>query len=139
MIIKTEQNFNVSVPQLWKAITDLTEMHNWYFKEIKAFKAEEGFTTEFLIQNEGRNFTHVWKVLEVQENHKLVVEWTFKEYPGKREVTFDLEETANGSKLKLSNTGLESFPSDIPEFKPESCQAGWNYFINESLNLYLNQ
>jgi hypothetical protein len=34
---------------------------------------------------------------------------------------------------------LQSFPGHIPEFKRESCLAGWQYFIRERLKKFLEK
>ena len=58
--------------KVWNALTNLEEMNQWFFPNISGFKASVGFETKFLISNEGRNFTHIWKALEVIQNQKLI-------------------------------------------------------------------
>jgi len=55
-----EYPINVSLEQLWSALVELEEMLQWYFDNIPDFRAVVGFQTQFLITNEGRNFTHLW-------------------------------------------------------------------------------
>ena len=135
--IIVEENFPVSREELWKAITEHQEMIQWFFEMIPDFKPELDFTTEFTVTNEDRRFTHLWKVIDIIPNEKMVLEWRYDEYPGDGRVVFEIEGHKSGSRLKLINYGLETFPKDIPEFKYESCIGGWEYFIKGRLKSYL--
>lgn len=132
-----KQEFSVSVKRLWEAITCHEEMIQWFFSNIPNFKPEEGFHTEFLIENEGRQFTHVWKIEEVTPNKRIIYNWTYKEYVGEGKVFFEIEKTEGGSRLILTNKWIGEFSQDIPEFSRESCLGGWQYFINGNLKNYL--
>jgi len=135
--VTVEQNFNVSIQRVWEAITKLDEMKAWYFNIIESFIPEKGFETQFTIQVENRNYTHLWRITEVIPNQKIAYTWKYEEYPGDSIVTFELSEQDSLTKLKLSANVVEDFPSNIPEFTRESCENGWNYFIKESLKNYL--
>jgi hypothetical protein len=50
---------------------------------------------------------------------------------------WELSEPSQGAKLKLTHSGHETFPRDNPIFSRESGQAGWDYFIQESLKAFL--
>lgn len=133
-----EYPINTSVDKLWSALVDLEEMVQWYFDNIPDFKAEVGFQTQFLIANEGRNFTHLWEVIRVVTKKEISYSWQYAEYPGKSILTFSLLPAQEQLKLKVMVEVLEDFPQDIPEFKRESCVGGWNYFIGDSLTAYLS-
>jgi uncharacterized protein YndB with AHSA1/START domain len=134
--IIVEQDFKVNRDQLWSAITDPEEMRQWFFPQMPDFKSEKGFYTDFLITNEGREFTHQWTVVEVIPLEKITVRWQFLEYPGDSHVVFHVSENAGGSHLRLSVVVLEDFQDDVPEFRRESAVGGWNYFIGENLPAY---
>jgi len=55
--IITTQHFNTSNTNLWNAITNPSEMKQWYFDMMPDFKAEVGFKTNFHIGVEDRNYT----------------------------------------------------------------------------------
>jgi len=128
-IIVTKE-INCKKDKVWSAITVFDEMHQWYFEQIDSFEAKVGFATEFVIHNEGRNFTHQWKVLEVKTNESILYSWQYPEYPGRSISKFNLIETEYGSSVSVTCTGLETIPNDVPEFEPESCKGGWEYFLN---------
>ncbi|WP_204345616.1 SRPBCC family protein [Psychroserpens algicola] len=130
--------FNVSKATLWKAITNLEDMQQWFFENIPAFKPKLGFKTQFDVSSEDRVFPHVWEITEVKPLEKIVYNWTYETYKGNSFVTFELSEKDNQTMLTLTTTVTEDFPDDIPEFKRESCIGGWNYFIKERLAKYLN-
>lgn len=135
--IIVEQVYNQPINKVWKTITNVAEMRHWFFDNIPDFKPEEGFYTEFNVSTGERNFYHQWEIIEVEPVKKIVYDWSYAEYPGKGTVTFELIETDNKTKLIVVSHGMSSFPQDIPEFKRESCAAGWNYFIKQSLKNYL--
>ena len=62
----------------------------------------------------------------------------FKDCDGSGDKCFELFEKYNKTLLRLTNVVIEDFDDTIPEFRRESCQAGWNYFIKESLYNYLS-
>jgi uncharacterized protein YndB with AHSA1/START domain len=133
----TEQSFPVSIDRLWNALTEAEQMRQWFFENIEAFEAKEGFETKFIVQSEERVFPHLWKITEVEPKKKIVYNWKYEGYAGDSYVTFELMEKNEGSKLKLTHEVTEDFPQDVPEFKRESCQQGWDYFIKERLKEYL--
>ncbi len=130
-------NIDSNIESVWSALTVRDEMVQWYFEDILEFKAEIGFRTQFSIEIEGRKFTHLWEVLAVQEKKLLTCRWQFEEYAGDSTVTFQINESDNGLRVDVIVKVLEDFPDDLPEFKTESCIAGWNYFIGEALLSYL--
>ena len=137
--IIVKETYNTTIENLWKTITEADLMRQWFFEQIETFQPEVGFETHFNVQVEDRNFHHLWKITEVVPLKKITYSWKYKGYPGDGFVTFELSEHDNGSALKLTATGMETFPQDIPEFTRESCFGGWNYFIKERLKAFIDQ
>ena len=137
--IIVEQTFDASIQSVWDAITQIDHMHQWYFENIPSFKAEVGFKTQFPVINEGRTFTHMWEVTEVVPLKRIAYRWQYKEYTGEGLVIFELSEQDDGTQLTLINTGLDTFPDNIPEFTRESCIGGWEYFIQNRLQAFLQK
>ena len=136
--IIVEQPFNTNAARLWKALTAPSEMRQWFFEQIPDFRPEVGFHTEFVIQNEGRTFTHTWTIREVIPEEKIVYHWYYPEYPGDSNVHFEIETRDTDTLLRVRTEILEDYPDDIPEVKRESCVAGWEYFIQNRLAEYLD-
>ena len=137
--IIVEQSFEVSPSLLWQAITEHSQMIQWFFDNIPEFQPAAGFKTEFNVRAGDRDFHHLWTIIESIPEQKIVYDWRYKDLPGVGKVTFEVFPEANGAKLRLTNEGLDSFPNDIPEFSRDSCQAGWEYFIQGNLQSYVNR
>lgn len=137
--IVVEQSYGVSKSVLWNAITDPDQMRKWFFEPMEDFRPEAGFETEFHIHNEGKDYPHQWKIIEVIPGEKIVYDWRYRDLPGIGKVTWEVSGSSEGSHLKLRSEGLETFPDDDPSFTREAGVAGWNYFICESLKGYLQQ
>ena len=137
--IIVEQSFNVSIKTVWNAITEIDQMRQWFFNNIEDFKPEVGFKTQFNVQSEERNFLHLWEITEVDPFKKIVYNWRYGDYPGNSFVHFELFEQNIKTLLRVTSVVTEEFPDNIPEFKPESCRAGWNYFIKQNLKEFIEK
>lgn len=124
---------------VWRAITDPVLMRQWYFEAVEDFRPEVGFETAFDVESGDRVFRHQWKVTDAVPGERITYTWEFEGIAGIGATEWRLTPTDGGTRLTLVNTGLETFPSEIPEFSPESCRAGWEYFIEGNLSRYLEQ
>ena len=131
------KEFNVPPPLLWKYLTQLENMQEWFFKELNSFEAVRGFKTSFAFQYNNKIFTHQWEVREVIIQEKLCLGWKYKEYPGDSEAIFEISSSPKGTILKLTATILSSFP-EMEEFSRESMQTGWTDLIQKRLNAYVS-
>lgn len=132
-----EYELEAPVEQVWKAITDKTEMKQWYF-DISDFKPEAGFEFQFTGGAEnGITYIHLCKITEVEENKKLKYSWRYKDYDGMSFVSFELSPNGNKTRLKLTHEGLETFPENNPDLNRSQFLAGWIHIIGTSLTGYL--
>ncbi len=127
------------VSEVWKAITQLPLMTQWYFQNISEFSAHVGFETSFTVHNEGRTFTHEWRVVNVALERQISYKWKYLEYPGDSIVHFNLEAKGAATLITVKAVVLEDFPDDVPEFQRESCEGGWTYFIPGRLKSFLEK
>ena len=135
--IVVEQTFDVERLKVWEALTDRDQMVQWFFNNIPEFKPEVGFETEFVVESEGRKFPHKWTVLKVNRGYYLSYRWRYENYEGGSHVIFELtDREGGGTHLKLSAVVDENF-AEVPEFQRESCQGGWEYFLQQNLRAYL--
>lgn len=135
--IVVEQTFAASKAEVWKAITEPTQMRKWFFEPMQQFEPEVGFETCFVVSFEGQDYPHRWNVQEVVPEERLVYRWRYDGFPGDSTVTWELFEVPEGTKLRLTHRGMETFPQDQPAFTRESCRGGWEYFVQESLRAFL--
>ena len=133
-----EQTYNSPVNKVWEALTDNDKMKEWYF-QLDDFKAEVGFTFRFSGSDKGVTFWHECIIQEVIPFKKLSYTWRYVEYPGDSLVCIELFEEGDKTRLKLTHTGLETFPADNPSFAKESFAKGWTYITGTSLKNYLEK
>ncbi len=132
-----EEIFNASVQTLWNALTNTDEMKKWYF-DLPKFEATVGFEFTFAGQGHtGEKYTHLCKVTEVILYKKLQYSWEYEHLDGYSLVTFDLIEEGERTRLKLTHSGLDTFPKDHADFTIQSFTKGWTTLITEFLRDYL--
>ena len=128
-----ERTYNAPIAKVWKAITDKNQMKEWYF-DIPEFKPEKGFEFSFYAGKEDKKYLHKCVVTESNPKTSLAYSWSYDGYPGYSIVKFELTpESKTKTKLKLTHSGLDSFPENDPDFAPESFGAGWTFITGTSL------
>ena len=133
--IVIERTFNASVARVWKALTDVEEMRRWYF-DLKEFKPTVGFEFEFIVEHQGMKYHHLCRITEVIPQEKLVHTWRYKGHEGDSLVTFELFDEGDKTRLKLTHTGLETFPQ-TPSFARQNFMEGWMQLIGSSLKEFV--
>jgi uncharacterized protein YndB with AHSA1/START domain len=132
-----ERILNAPVSKVWNAITNKNEMKNWYF-DLAEFKPEPGFEFQFSAGDDKQQFLHLCKVTEVIKEKKLTYSWRYDGYEGNSFVTFELEPQGEKTKLKLTHSGLETFPQSNASFAKENFSAGWTHIIGTALANYID-
>jgi uncharacterized protein YndB with AHSA1/START domain len=133
-----ERTYNAPIAKAWKAITDRNDMKQWYF-DLAEFKPEVGFEFQFLAGSDEKKYLHRCKISEVLPGKKLTYSWRYDGYEGNSFVTFELYEEGKNTRLKLTHTGLETFPKNNPDFAKESFAKGWTYIIGTSLKEFIEK
>lgn len=133
-----ERIYSASPARVWKAITDNNDMQQWYFK-LADFKPEVGFEFTFEGGDEKQTYVHLCRITAVEKERKLTYTWSYEGYEGMSEVTWELFPEGTGTKLRLTHTGLETFPQNNPSFRKESFAKGWTYITGESLAKFLEK
>src|SRR5262245_66596830 len=75
--IVIERIFNAPVTRVWRALTDVEQMREWYF-DLKEFKPQIGFEFEFIVEHEGNSYHHLCLVTEVIPEKKIAYTWRYK-------------------------------------------------------------
>ncbi len=130
-----ERTFNASPERVWKALTEVAQMKQWYF-DLKEFRAEMGFKFEFKVEHEGMKYHHLCEVMEVIPQKKLAYSWRYQGHEGNSLVTFELLGEGDKTRLKLTHEGLETFPK-TPSFVRKNFVDGWTQLIGSSLKEFL--
>ncbi len=135
----TERIFKATRKDVWRALTEKDLMKQWYF-DLAEFKAEVGFTFGITGGEEGGvQYLHHFEILEVIPERKLKHTWCFVGYEGISYLTYELFDEGENTKLILTHSGLETFPSDIPDFEYKKFEIGWNHILDISLKNFLEK
>lgn len=134
-----ERVFAADSHMVWRALTEKDLMKLWYF-DIAEFRPEVGFKFDFLAgDTNGKQWKHLCEVTEVVPETKLVHTWTYEGYSGVSYVKWELFAEDENTLLKLTHSGIETFPADVPELAMHNFETGWNAIINTSLREYLEK
>lgn len=132
-----EKIFNVNAKQAWLALTNNEHLQKWYF-QLTDFKAKTGFKFDFTGgPDEGPHYLHLCEVVEVIEEKKIAYTWRYDNYPGNSLVCWEIIDKGEQVLIRITHTGLETFEENGENFTATSFTAGWNYFVHEALNTYL--
>jgi len=132
-----ERTLNAPVARVWKALTDVDQMRQWYF-DLKEFKPEVGFEFEFVVEHEGNSYHHLCKITEVISQKKIAYTWRYKGEPGNSLVTIELFPESNMTRLRLTHEGLETFPK-TPAYARKNFEAGWTAIIGTELKQFIEE
>ena len=130
---------HASINKVYQAITKIEELKKWWTHDcaFDSAKSSDKYTFRFgatykimqvkdLVPNE----RVIWKCINhfcPDQNLKKTNEWE------DTEIIFNLAENLdNGTLLNFTHVGLTSALECF-----NICQKGWNYFLNESLKVYL--
>ncbi len=139
MAVIVEKTYPVSVSKLWNALTVTEEMRKWYF-DIAEFKPEPGFEFQFWAGDDKKKWLHKCKVTQVKPKTLIAYTWRYDGYEGNSEVSFELiPEGISNTKLKITHSGLETFPQDVPELQAHNFEFGWKQFAEHALKDYLEK
>ena len=130
-----ERTFNAPVARVWEALTTKEAIGKWSFVMLE-FKAEVGFEFQFTAEKDDVKYVHLCKIVEVVPNRKLAYTWRYAGHAGDSLVTFELFPEGDQTRLKLTHSGLETFPP-IPDFVRGNFVMGWTQIIGESLKQFV--
>jgi uncharacterized protein YndB with AHSA1/START domain len=135
--VVVERTFNAPVARVWKALTDIDQMREWYF-DLKEFKPEAGFEFAFVVEHQGNTYDHRCQITEVIPQKKIAYTWRFEGYEGNSLVTIELFAEGEKTRLKLTHEGLETFPKTTA-FARENFEKGWTQIIGSELKKFVEK
>lgn len=122
--------YNASLIKVWQTLTNIDLMKIWYFPQIKHFDLKVGNTFSFV--DDGSTYKKDWRITKLENNRLMAHSWVYKGYPGYSEVIFELFQKGNMTDLRLTHTGLGSFPDDL-HFAYRRFERGWNMILGQNL------
>jgi uncharacterized protein YndB with AHSA1/START domain len=135
--VVVERTFNAPVARVWKALTDVDQMREWYF-DLKEFKPEPGFEFEFVVEHEGNSYHHLCRITEVVPEKKIAYTWRYEGEPGDSLVTFELFAEGDKTRVKVTHTGIETFPK-TPAYARKNFEASWTSIIGTELKQFVER
>jgi uncharacterized protein YndB with AHSA1/START domain len=135
--IVLDRTFDAPVEQVWAALTDVDQMREWYF-DLKEFKPQVGFEFEFIVEHEGNTYHHLCRVTDVIPERKIAYTWRYKGEPGDSLVTFELFPDGGETRLKLTHTGIETFPK-TSAYARKNFETGWTAIIGSELKHFIEK
>ena len=132
-----ERTFDAPVGRVWTALTDVDQMREWYF-DLTEFKVQVGFEFDFIVEHEGSSYHHLCRVTDVVPEKKIAYTWRYKGEPGDSLVTFELFPDGDETRLKLTHTGIETFPK-TPAYARKNFEAGWTAIIGSELKQFIER
>ncbi len=134
-----KQKVNAPVEKVWKALTDKTQMKEWYF-DIPDF--ELGTHKEFNFFEPGgeKRYHHRCEILELVPNVKFKHTWTYPEFShDKTIVKWELEKDGEQTVIRITHKGLENFSHLGKDFQKESFENGWTEILGKSLKDFVEK
>ena len=135
--VVVERTLNAPIARVWKALTDANQMRQWYF-DLKEFKPQVGFEFEFVVEHEGNRYHHLCRVTDVLPQKKIAYSWRYKGEPGDSLVTFELFGEGNKTRVKVTHTGIETFPK-TPAYARKNFENGWTAIIGTELKQFVEK
>jgi len=132
-----ERTFDAPVGRVWTALTDVDQMREWYF-DLTEFKPQVGFEFDFIVEHEGNSYHHLCRVTDVVPEKRIAYTWRYKGEPGDSLVTFELFPDGNKTRLKLTHTGIETFPR-TSAYARKNFEAGWTAIIGSELKQFVEK
>jgi len=125
------------VDKVWQALTNVEQMRKWYFN-VNNFKPVVGFEFEFTAGSENTQYLHKCVIKEVIPGKKIAYSWRYEGYQGNSLVTFELFEEGEYTQVKITHSGLETFP-DEEAFAKSSFNSGWTHILNHQLKNFVEK
>lgn len=135
--VVVERTLNAPIARVWEALTDANQMRQWYF-DLKEFKPQVGFEFEFVVEHEGNRYHHLCQVTDVVPQKKIAYSWRYKGEPGDSLVTFELFGEGNKTRVKVTHTGIETFPK-TPAYARKNFENGWTAIIGTELKQFVEK
>jgi uncharacterized protein YndB with AHSA1/START domain len=135
--IIVERTFNAPIARVWKALTDVDQLREWYF-DLKEFKPEVDFEFEFLVEHDGTKYHHLCGIVEVVPQKKITYTWRYKGEPGESLVTIELTPVGDRTRLKLTHSGIETFPK-TQAYVRGNFEQGWTTIIGSQLKQFVER
>ncbi|KHD87533.1 MAG: hypothetical protein OM95_13885 [Bdellovibrio sp. ArHS] len=136
-----ELSISIKAPTawIWKALTDSSELENWWSDDVILQAKVGGTFKEPWEDDEGEKQLASGKVLAVKNEKHLIFTWREKNWPKNADTqcSFLIEDKGTVRTLTVKHEGWESLPETQRASVMKDFKVGWNYHLKE-LKSYLD-
>jgi uncharacterized protein YndB with AHSA1/START domain len=119
---------NAPVSEVWQALTDPGKIEQWMLMPNN-FKPELDHKFAFKGEMDGNTFDIKCRVLEIDENKKLVYSWSAPFFEGDTTVSIQLRDENGQTELLLTHSGWGEGQEEVKE----KHSTGWDLRFVEKL------
>ncbi len=134
--VVVERTYDAPVERVWAALTEKERIKKWYF-DVSDFHPVVGFEFQFTAGTETKKFLHLCTITEVVPRKKIAYSWRYDGYPGLSHVSFELFSEGKKTRVRVTHTGLGTFPQEGGDFARENFLQGWTSILGEGLRKYV--
>lgn len=134
-----KQRVNAPIDKVWSAITDRSQMKDWYF-DIPDFGTD--LQTQFsFYENDGENkHQHHGEILEVIPKEKLKHTWSYPQISKDRTIVkWNLQDEGDKTLVILTHKGLENFEHLGEDFSKDSFDKAWTEIVSIKLKNFIER
>lgn len=139
--LKITRQLNAPIELVWEVITKREHLKEWYFDFAEDWQVELGNEFEWIAGDQnGTQWLHAGKMLEIVDGKKLVHSWQYPGYSGYSIVTWELKKLSDTSTEILLTQYFEvPFDPNVEALRKENFVEGWTHIINISIVDYLKK
>jgi len=136
-----EQNIRIkaSAAWIWNALTDPSEIENWWSDEVVLEARVGGNFREVWEDDDGNEQLASGKVLKLKNNEFITFSWRERDWPkeANTQCTLTIQDQGSHRTLSLVHEGWETLPEAKRSQTIKDFKLGWNYHLKE-LQSYLD-
>jgi len=83
-------------------------------------------------------YHHLCRITDVVPEKRIAYTWRYKDEPGDSLVTFELFNEGKNTRLKLTHTGIDTFPK-TPAYARKNFETGWTAIIGSELKQFVEK
>ena len=138
--VALQRVYEAPIAKVWEAITDKSQLKQWYFDFSEQFELEVGHVFDWWAgPPDGKQWHHRGEITEVVPQKKLAHTWEFPGYVGKAKLLWELTAVdANHTRLDFRFDILVPFDPKEDALRRKHFVEGWNHIINIGLAEYLH-
>lgn len=137
--IEQSVTIKASATWIWKALTDASELENWWSEDVVLEAKVGGSFREPWEDDDGKAQLASGKVTSVKKEKSIAFTWREKNWP--KDITtqcqFTIEDQGSTRVFTVTHQGWDAFPEPQRKELMKDFKVGWSYHLKE-LKSYLD-